>query len=220
MAQYRAALIRTATCGALCDASSSGMSSDVPSEEEEDEDEGPGFFDGIDDNPSEETFNAAVARSRALNAGKLLGAAGCLDDREPGEKRTAPRSGTLVGENPEEDAPVDGAMDGVNSSVGGKRAREAAHVTGNADAVDTNSKVPPAECSGDIPAQKKMEKHGPPSNFSRVDPSLPRSELEEEFPMFLDAKECLVEVKAGQMLYLPAGWFHEVRDSAHALWEI
>lgn len=55
------------------------------------------------------------------------------------------------------------------------------------------------------------KKQGPPSNFSRVDPSLPRSELEQKFPLFVDAQECLVEVQAGQMLYLPAGWFHEVR---------
>lgn len=53
-------------------------------------------------------------------------------------------------------------------------------------------------------------KGGRPSNFSRVNPSLPRADLKEKFPLFLDAKGCKVEVKAGQMLYLPAGWFHEV----------
>lgn len=52
-----------------------------------------------------------------------------------------------------------------------------------------------------------------PSNFSKVDPSLPASELQERFPMFLEAEACTVEVKAGQMLFLPAGWFHEVRGN-------
>lgn len=56
------------------------------------------------------------------------------------------------------------------------------------------------------------ESKSAPANFSRVDPSLPRAELAERFPLFLEAESCTVEVKAGQMLYLPAGWFHEVRE--------
>lgn len=53
-----------------------------------------------------------------------------------------------------------------------------------------------------------------PSNFSRVDTSLPLSSLRKEFPLFCDsatqARRQEVSLEAGQMLYLPAGWFHEV----------
>lgn len=49
-----------------------------------------------------------------------------------------------------------------------------------------------------------------PSNFSKVDPALPREELAKRFPLFLEAVSSTVEVKKGEMLFLPAGWFHEV----------
>jgi hypothetical protein len=50
-----------------------------------------------------------------------------------------------------------------------------------------------------------------PPSFSRVDLSLPYGHLAKAFPLFPGveaAAECVVE--AGQMLYIPAGWFHEV----------
>lgn len=53
-----------------------------------------------------------------------------------------------------------------------------------------------------------------PANFSRVDTSLPLQALQEDFPLFCkketQAKRQEVWLEAGQMLYLPAGWFHEV----------
>ena len=59
--------------------------------------------------------------------------------------------------------------------------------------------------------EEVLDKKKAPCNFSKVDPSLPRAELAERFPLFLEAESCAVEVEAGQMLFLPAGWFHEVR---------
>jgi ribosomal protein L16 Arg81 hydroxylase len=58
----------------------------------------------------------------------------------------------------------------------------------------------------------KQQKKGPPSNFSLVDTSLPMDEIRMKFPSFPDAygRSCTVTVKEGQMLYIPAGWFHEV----------
>lgn len=50
-----------------------------------------------------------------------------------------------------------------------------------------------------------------PESFSKIDLSLPMSQLRKKFPSFpgVDAAlEC--EVRAGESLYLPAGWFHEV----------
>jgi hypothetical protein len=55
-----------------------------------------------------------------------------------------------------------------------------------------------------------------PANFSRVDTSLPPEQLRAQFPLYAQALErgAAVEVvlRAGQMLYIPAGWFHEVRS--------
>ncbi|GBF92068.1 hypothetical protein Rsub_04415 [Raphidocelis subcapitata] len=51
----------------------------------------------------------------------------------------------------------------------------------------------------------------PPPSFSRVDLSLPPAELRRRHPSFPGAGAAIVaEVAAGQCLYLPAGWFHEV----------
>ncbi|OQR98591.1 hypothetical protein ACHHYP_08383 [Achlya hypogyna] len=49
-----------------------------------------------------------------------------------------------------------------------------------------------------------------PINFSRVKTSRPTSELEAEFPLFAHAKAAHCELGVGDMLYLPASWFHEV----------
>ncbi|KAK9814629.1 hypothetical protein WJX72_009022 [[Myrmecia] bisecta] len=55
------------------------------------------------------------------------------------------------------------------------------------------------------------KQEGEPPSFSRIDLALPDAQLRAKFPLFpgkAAALEC--EVRAGQMLYLPAGWFHEV----------
>ncbi|PRW60895.1 ion channel [Chlorella sorokiniana] len=56
---------------------------------------------------------------------------------------------------------------------------------------------------------------GDPDSFCKVDLNLPDAQLKKKFPQFpgkAAALECIVE--AGQMLYLPAGWFHEVTSYA------
>ena len=62
----------------------------------------------------------------------------------------------------------------------------------------------------------KKDSSDPPDNFSRVNTDLPDAVLQEKFPAFAALKErgAVVDVvlKAGQMLYIPAGWFHEVRS--------
>ena len=60
---------------------------------------------------------------------------------------------------------------------------------------------------------EEAEEKPAPSNFSKVDPALPRAELAERFPLFLEAESCTVEVEAGQMLFLPSGWFHEASSA-------
>ena len=55
-----------------------------------------------------------------------------------------------------------------------------------------------------------------PNNFSRADPSVldDREKLQTNFPKMLDAKAAFCECSAGDMLYLPASWFHEVTSSS------
>lgn len=49
-----------------------------------------------------------------------------------------------------------------------------------------------------------------PENFSSVDLTLPADICEKEYPLFFKARGLEVEVREGEMLYLPAGWYHEV----------
>ena len=51
-----------------------------------------------------------------------------------------------------------------------------------------------------------------PESFSTADLTLPAAQLRRSFPGFPGAASAAVAaLEAGQMLYLPAGWFHEVR---------
>ena len=51
-----------------------------------------------------------------------------------------------------------------------------------------------------------------PNNFSKVDPSLldDPQKLQKDFPKILVAKAAFCECSCGDILYLPASWFHEV----------
>ncbi len=49
-----------------------------------------------------------------------------------------------------------------------------------------------------------------PINFSRIDTRRPIADIAKEFPKFLEACAAFCNVEAGDMLYLPASWFHEV----------
>ncbi len=49
-----------------------------------------------------------------------------------------------------------------------------------------------------------------PLNFCAINLSLPEKKIIEQFPNFSNVRGTSVEVNSGEMLYLPAGWFHEV----------
>ena len=68
----------------------------------------------------------------------------------------------------------------------------------------------------DSKRRRKSTTDAEPMSFSRVDTSLSEEELKKLFPRFLDARKRRLEVdlQAGEMLYIPAGWFHEVRSRA------
>jgi hypothetical protein len=48
-----------------------------------------------------------------------------------------------------------------------------------------------------------------PPNFSRVNTALPLEEMVSEFPLFVEAqsRSLSVTVRAGEVLYVPAGWY-------------
>ncbi|KAJ3124593.1 DnaJ sub C member 7 [Nowakowskiella sp. JEL0407] len=51
----------------------------------------------------------------------------------------------------------------------------------------------------------------PPPSFSKIPVSVLKEETPaDEFPLLRDAVKAVCEIKEGEMLYLPAGWFHEV----------
>lgn len=53
-----------------------------------------------------------------------------------------------------------------------------------------------------------------PDSFSIIDPTQSRRLLLRDHEDFYSAKECSVEIKAGEALYLPASWFHCVSSSS------
>ncbi|GLE03034.1 hypothetical protein PINS_up011913 [Pythium insidiosum] len=60
-----------------------------------------------------------------------------------------------------------------------------------------------------------------PVNFSRVDTSMlsdpeQRERLREQFPGFFHAKAAFCDIHVGEMLFLPASWFHEVESFGSA----
>jgi hypothetical protein len=55
---------------------------------------------------------------------------------------------------------------------------------------------------------------GHPDHFSSIDPT--NSKLSEQYPDFESCQECIVDLDAGQCLYLPAGWFHFVTSSCES----
>ena len=64
---------------------------------------------------------------------------------------------------------------------------------------------------------KNNQEEDRPDSFSRIDPNrTDRDVLEQEFPGFASCKQVMVNLEAGQMLYLPAGWFHEVTSYSYA----
>ena len=54
----------------------------------------------------------------------------------------------------------------------------------------------------------------PIDSFSRI--NLEKVSLN-EFPLFVNTKHIEVDVESGQMLYLPCGWFHEVRSYSSSI---
>jgi len=48
------------------------------------------------------------------------------------------------------------------------------------------------------------------SHWSRASVNAPEEEIRRNFPRFFNASYLECEVEAGEMLYIPGGWWHEV----------
>lgn len=69
-----------------------------------------------------------------------------------------------------------------------------------------------AKADKNLPLKKQKKEF--PDNFSQVDTSIDDRILSQIFPKYLGARKnsITVTIKAGQMLYIPCGWFHEVKS--------
>ncbi|CAM9816235.1 unnamed protein product, partial [Choristocarpus tenellus] len=155
--------------------------------EESDSDGGPGFFDDIVEGSDSKEDNE-------------------IDDSKP--------SGLKIGE--EEDYGGHATTFNTQEALNVNRKEKG---KGRAEAATTGATPAQGVCpvSSPITEMENGEvnsgsgEKSAPVNFSRVDPSMPPEELAKNFPLFPGADRMVeVVVSAGQMLYLPAGWFHEV----------
>eukprot|EP00981_Chlorochromonas_danica_P006199 scaffold1307_cov166-Ochromonas_danica.AAC.21 len=83
--------------------------------------------------------------------------------------------------------------------------------------VAKRSKPCPSSSSSSSSTEQQQQQQIPkplPVSFSRVNTRLPDDVLEKEFPKFLAARSrgVTVTVREGEMLFIPAGWFHEVQS--------
>lgn len=92
------------------------------------------------------------------------------------------------------------------------------------DGDDENEDDQEQEQNADVEAEAKRDDEAPaefPVNFSRIDTSLlkdpeSKKQLDEQFPAFHEATPAFCELNVGDMLFLPASWFHEVESFGSA----
>ncbi len=90
---------------------------------------------------------------------------------------------------------------------------------GAQDDISSISTAPPAndqfdDVADDPAKEMALVEKPPPVSFSHIDTTLDEAVLRERFPEFLTVAPLFCDISAGQMLYLPAGWFHEVVSSS------
>ena len=87
---------------------------------------------------------------------------------------------------------------------------------------DDNSNVKAVSTSSSSSLSSEKSKNKPP-NFSNVDENnMAWTDIESQYPLYASARSRAleIEINAGEMLYLPAGWWHDVysfdgEDSGH-----
>eukprot|EP00048_Salpingoeca_helianthica_P023096 m.22214 g.22214 ORF g.22214 m.22214 type:complete len:566 (+) comp8266_c0_seq2:131-1828(+) len=95
--------------------------------------------------------------------------------------------------------PFDGLLDDEDQAAGA------------APAGKTSAKrIPVLTKATDEKALMALQEVPPPVSFSKINTALPAREIARSFPRFAKARSIDVDVRAGEMLFLPSGWFHEV----------
>lgn len=176
---------------------------------------------------SDKSSQAAVMASKALEiaASKLLRAEenhedtkmlSEIDDEIEAALEAALDAEVADNECDSEDNDNECDQDDLDEEFGEDEAEDEAEVDSDLT-IDLNIDNTPLneikrKFTGDDETSNKRQSKSEPSNFSRVDTSLPLEVLTREYPLYVDALSRSVEVtiKAGEMLYLPAGWYHEV----------
>ena len=165
------------------------------------EESGPTAADGDDGSLGSRRSAFASAAAEA----ELAEAEEALDRGEPGATERVERAEEAL------DAIMDAAFEGRGKGTGNGSASNDFDVRDDFDDLDDDNEGEVADERGG-----GHEDEGDPPSFSRVD----RGDLG-AFPLFERARETKraeAELRAGEALYLPAGWFHEVTSSggAHA----
>ena len=125
----------------------------------------------------------------------------------------------IIGDSDEEDADFWEAAKkkklelqekGNGAKAKGTKTGEASKQTNQQD-ISISSEDHDDDCTGFEEEGRVVDKTVKnPLNFSLVDTTLDEADLKAKYPKFASAKKATVEVSSGNMLYLPASWFHEV----------
>ena len=84
---------------------------------------------------------------------------------------------------------------------------------------DFDKLVESESATKDSDSDSENENDNPPPSFSRITPQQlygDPKQLTKMYPDFATCPSVTIELKAGQTLFLPAGWFHEVSSSANS----
>ncbi|KAL0589365.1 hypothetical protein ABG067_002584 [Albugo candida] len=151
----------------------------------------------------EEAEQALILAERALENGDL----GAKDAFEKAELRLEAAMDAILSAEYGDESDIEGESSSINDSDEGE-ARD--------DPQDEDYTSSPA--SSMAPKRRKVDRTvANPLNFSKIDAQLlqdptSREQLNTLYPEFQHAQAAFCEVNAGDILYLPASWFHEVRS--------
>jgi hypothetical protein len=96
------------------------------------------------------------------------------------------------------------------AAFGGEQHDDFDELEAGEEAVAAVAAAPPTSKAVWLMCRRAQTAPMPPS-FSRI--ADPENFNAEQFPLFVDVPVHRVSLKAGEMLYLPAGWFHCVKSS-------
>ncbi|EIE26943.1 Clavaminate synthase-like protein [Coccomyxa subellipsoidea C-169] len=166
-----------------------------------------------------EAAEAASARGEAGAAKRLAAAEQALDavleaalkEAADDDYSESEEEGAFSGSDAE-GLPEDFHDDYVDSEAEAESGDAAARNGRSCGAAEASNATGDGDLRPGVGLETKGEK-AEPDSFSRVDLSAGEAEVSAQFPDFPGLQSALqFDVHAGEMLYLPAGWFHEVQS--------